>query len=202
MSDTKTLYIYSYQSPNESKMWVKLEETVQKFKTALEGATAILYSPTKCYILKLANGQFQDAYGISLKNKDFRKIFEARIFNPSCEFRWLNVQSGYGKPVVLSENKISKPDHFEEKTMNYQEALEQQYLLWGEIVSKPRNFQKGWERLTEARIDKIDIPIDEELNKNKRVYLQSREYIAEMDYGNMVVFEERLVKLHSNQNKI
>ncbi|WP_017306837.1 CRISPR-associated protein Csx19 [Spirulina subsalsa] len=197
------LYSYTYQSQNSPKKGLKLEQSIEKFKTYLEGATALLYSPTKCYVLQLKNGQLQDAFCQVIQSQDLSKCFEAKIFNPECELRWLNVQNGSGQVALLSENRVPTPNNFLEKSLEYQDSIKQQYLLWGEIVpwdrvvSKQKKFQKGWQRLTEARIDKIDIPFNGELKQKKRMYLRTQEYIAQYKYGNMVVIEERLLELSS-----
>jgi CRISPR-associated protein (TIGR03984 family) len=190
--------LYSYQTQNTT-----LPDAIASCSDLLKDAIALLYSPTECNILKLNSGQLEDASAKTFKCVE--KVFEARIFNQNNELRWLNRNSGNGQAVLLSETEIltAKPESFEKEEINYQECIPQKYLLWGETVSwddvhsNYADFQKGWQRLTEARLDKIDIPLDEVIAPKQRVYLETCEYIAEKDFGNMVIIEERLIKLCS-----
>lgn len=192
MSDPKILY--SYQSPNHKQKWVRLDQTIANFQPNLEEAVALLYSSRKLHILQIQDHSLKYANGDLFK--DWSEIFEARIFNYKCELRWLNRKFTCGQVVFLSEDKITAPNGFASNPIEYQECLLQQYLLWGKVVPKAHNLQHGWQRLTEARIGKIDVPVQGEVKKDKRVYLKTCEYIATIDeYDNMGVIEERLVKL-------
>lgn len=192
----KTLYSYQVQDTT-------LKDAIANCGDILKDAIALLYSPTKCHVLRFNGDKLEDAYGKAFE--DLKKIFEARIFNQNHELRWLNRNSSVGQAVLLSETEFStaKPESFKKEEINYQECIPQEYLLWGETVSwddvhsRHTDFQKGWQRLTEARIDKIDIPLDEHIAPKQRVYLETCEYIAKRNFGNMVVIEERLVKLSS-----
>ncbi|WP_072619858.1 type III-D CRISPR-associated protein Csx19 [Spirulina major] len=193
MTETTSTILYSYRSDQ----LVTLEQAIQHCGDVLKGAIALLYSPTECYFLKVTNEEFYDSSG---KFDNLNDVFEARIFTEHSELRWLNRDNGKGNAVLLSESKQSLTD-FQELDSKPCEALNQKYLLWGEPVKKLDN-PPGWKRLAEARIGKLDIPLDTEITG--RVYLKTCEYLAEADnygnakvddYGNFGVIEERLVGL-------
>jgi CRISPR-associated protein (TIGR03984 family) len=161
----------------------------------LEGAIALLYSPDSCKFLRLLNSEFEYASTKEREQHRLSSVFEARIFTPECELRWLNRENGKGDAVLLTESP-QPISEFEEDKEEIEDTLPQHYLLWGEPVLEPKNIQDGWQRLAEARIGKLNIPISEKLNnKNQRVYLKTREYISALEYGNCAVIEERLLKL-------
>jgi CRISPR-associated protein (TIGR03984 family) len=124
------------------------------------------------------------------------QYFEARIFNPTCELRWLNRDAGKGQMVVLSDKKLNlNQPHLTLSEYKVEKHLYQTYLLWGKAVPNAKT-KDGWQRLTESRIGKLDVPIGTALNPNQRVYLRSQEYLAPVDdFGNVAVIGERLVKL-------
>lgn len=190
MTETTSTTLYSYRSDQ----LVTLEQAIDHCGDVLEGAIALLYSPNACQFLKLTGEIFYDIHG---EVKDLSHVFEARIFTENCELRWLNRDDGKGETVLLSESKQSLTD-FQAPDSEPCEALKQKYLLWGESVKKLDN-PPGWKRLAEARIGKLDIPFSGDLKEKQRLYLKTREYLAEVDnhdnYGNISVIEERLVKL-------
>lgn len=170
-----------------------LEAAIAACQRQLEGAIALLYSPSACQFLRLLNGAFQDSYGRTVNH--LTDVFEARIFTEQCELRWLNREAGAGDTVLLTETSQSI-NGFQKADQEFKSILDQEYLLWGEPVLNPQGIQDGWQRLAEARIGKLDVPISQKLsNKKQRVYLRTREYIDTLEYGNCAVIEERLVKL-------
>ena len=53
-----------------------------------------------------------------------------------------------------------------------------------------------WLTVSTARIGGLNIPLNKELDENKRIYLKTVEYLQEVDdCGNVSVIEERLVNL-------
>lgn len=188
MSET-TLYIY------QTDKNVTLEESIINCKEVLQDAVALLYSPDSCQFLKLNNQNFQDPNGQEKEANQLSDIFEARIFNPSCELRWLNQNCGSGKAVLLSESEQSL-ESFTALNPITCESLKQEYLLWGKKAKNQPN-QEGWQTLSEARIGKLNIPLSEIIKDDQRVYLQTCEYISNQfdNYRNYAVIEERLVKL-------
>lgn len=180
--------LYSYRAEA-----LTLQAAIAVCQCQLEGAIALLYSPQACQFLRLLNGEFQDSYGRTVNH--LNNVFEARIFTEQCELRWLNRDNGTGDTVLLIENSQSI-NGFQKAEQEFKGTLDQKYLLWGEPVLNPGGIQDGWQRLAEARIGKLDVPISEKLSdKKQRVYLHTREYIDTLEYGNCAVIEERLVKL-------
>ncbi|NEQ48342.1 MAG: TIGR03984 family CRISPR-associated protein [Leptolyngbya sp. SIOISBB] len=169
-----------------------LGDAINSCKSVLQEATALLYSPQACVLARLdLGGTLRDA---SANKISLDSVFEARIFNENCELRWLNELDASGRAALVVESEISAAGftHIEAKSC---ESLAQQYLLWGERVEDFSN-DKGWQRLAEARIGKLDIPVAQSFLQEQRVYLKTLEYLAVADkYGNFAVIEERLVKL-------
>lgn len=191
MTQTEKTTLHSYSSSNR----ITLKNAVNSCQDCLEGAIALLYAPQRCQVAKLTENHFQTSNGQSIDaiNPNFLgNIFEARIFNQNCELRWLNRLDGNGETVLLSESEQSLQGFSSHKSISC-ERLPQQYLLWGESTSTAN--AEGWQRLAEARIGKLDVPLDEALDDKKRAYLFSWEYLsAESDeFGNFSVIEERLV---------
>lgn len=196
MSETT---LYSYQTDKN----VTLEEVISNCKEVLESTftkderspIALLYSPQSCQFLRLTNQKFQYPDGVEKNARELSDVFEARIFNPSGELRWLNQNCGHGKAVLLSESEQSIQDFIALDPITC-ESLNQKYLLWGQ-KAKNQPSQEGWQILSEARIGKLNIPLSETIKENQRVYLQSCEYLSNKfdQYGNYSVIEERLIKM-------
>lgn len=166
---------------------------------ALEGAIALLYSPERCTLARLASdGTLRDAGGEAFQGNralDLTTVFEARLFNPVCELRWLNRLTGVGDAALITEAAQPSLTGFVAMDPQACEALSQRYLLWGELARSQPNVD-SWQRLADARIGKLDIPMTQKFTQDQRVYLKTHEYLAPADnYGNMAVIEERLVKL-------
>ncbi len=197
MTDPKPTTLYSYRSDGQ----LSLEEAIAKCQPHLEGTIALLYSPNACQFLRLINGEFKDSHSRKINN--LTDVFEARVFTEYCELRWLNREHGKGDAVLLTEDlklteNLKSIDGFQEAKQQIKDTLIQKYLLWGEPVLNPQDIQDGWQRLAEARIGKLNIPISNKLSdKKQRVYLHTREYIDTLEYGNCVVVEERLLKLEA-----
>lgn len=189
MTDTNIKKIY-YQSLDN----VSLAEAIDTFKDKLQVANALVYSPKYCQLLKLEeDGQIYNHKGSLLSlNYQTENIFEARIFNEQFELRWLQENDGLGKAVIISEQELdnSKPIEITDK-------VPQQYLLWGEKAKT--QLENGWQRLSTARIGSLNVFVNEthqNMSENQRIYLHTCEYLNVLDdYGNVGVFEERLVKL-------
>lgn len=180
--------LYSYRA---EKM-LTLRDAIAACNHVLEGAIALLYSPQACGLARLdTDGSLYDARDRAI---ELTNVFEARIFNGVCELRWLNCLDGSGEAALIAESELSAEgfEYIESKSC---ESLTQQYLLWGERAKNQPNGE-GWQRLAEARIGKLDIPLADSFKQEQRVYLQTREYLAVADaYGNVAVIEERLEKL-------
>ena len=179
--------LYSYRA----KKTLTVSEAITACQHILEGAIGLLYSPQACTLVRLApDGTLHDA---DTKEVSLTNIFEARIFNENCELRWLNELDGSGRAALVAESEISAAG-FGKINTKACDALEQRYLLWGEKAKD--NNTEGWQRLAEARIGKLNIPLAQTIEKEQRVYLKTLEYLAVVDdYGNVAVTEERLVRL-------
>lgn len=193
MTKTQEATLYSFRSDKP----IPLVEAVQSCSQFLKGAIALFYSPQSCYIAKLDNGQVNDSSGYEINLSKHQEIFEARVFNDNCELRWLNCLNGKGDAVLLSESEQSI-ERFTARTSKFCESLKQQYLLWGKPakIAETAPILSTWQRLAEARIGKLDVPLNQNLKEEERVYLSSVEYLATVDsFGNFAVIEERLVSL-------
>jgi len=183
--------LYSYRSKNS----LSLSDAVFTFGSILEGAIALLYSPESCQFLRLSSSEFEYSSSRAKGQLSLSSVFEARIFTPERELRWLNRENHQGDTLLLTETPQSISE-FEEEKEEIEDTLSQQYLLWGEPILNPKDIQSGWQRIAEARTGKLDIPLTENLSdKQQRVYLKTREYIKILDYGNCAVIEERLQNL-------
>lgn len=184
--------LYSYVTSD-----VSLSEAIQEYKEQLKNAIALLYSPESCQFAKLdPSGNLTDSKGKSI-NLDYQEnyIFEARIFNPDCELRWLNKANGGGCAVLISEQKLSNLSDCQEES--FLATIGQQYLLW---QKKTKTYpSEGWVRLSTARIGSLDVPLNQSITEDQRVYLKTIEYLNEVDkFGNVAIIEERLIKLEVN----
>ena len=181
------LYSWASRSP------MPLNEAIKASPLPQMGANALLYSSQACHLAQVQDGNICGRDG---EPPDLSHYFEARIFNETCELRWLNENQGNGFLVILADEDLklnSETFSSQETTLN--SHLSQTYLLWGKAVPQVKP-KEGWQRLAEARIGKLDVPLNQSLKKDQRVSLHSREYLAEVgDFGNVVVIEERLVKL-------
>ncbi len=196
---------------------------------------ALLYTPAKCWLTKVT---FQDGKCcfISLATetakdtvKTFEKaldttttdsVFEARLFNPFAELRWLHLQNGEGRAALIADEITDITGCLSQQLspLTAIHTLTQTYLLWGEGVDPTKsNMPDGWSRLTTSRIGRLDVPVSGVDNhKNKRVQLRVLEYLAEYDadgsvvqsdnepdgkklHGNVAVVEERLLSLEVAQ---
>jgi CRISPR-associated protein (TIGR03984 family) len=165
---------------------VTLTEILQRHATAFQDAVGLFYSPGGCCLAKVSGQSIDHPTAV-----DLQTIFEARIFNPNYELRWLNQNSGQGDAVLLSEQRLEEATH---DAMEAIATLDQTYILWGEGMTSPQ-LPSGWSRLATARIGKLDIPLAGVATK-QRVQLKVKEYLTVSDeHGNVGVGEERLLSL-------
>jgi CRISPR-associated protein (TIGR03984 family) len=161
-------------------------ETCSKY---LSEAIGLLYAPDACHLVQFSDSNLRDSSGSPV---DLSKVFEAKIFSESHELRWLNQNQGSGRAVLLSEDPL---DNVLDTNVNLEviDVLPQKYLLWGKGIDSANN--SHWGSIASARVGSLDIPL-EGIRQDSYVYLHSREYLREVDeYGNVVVAEERLIKL-------
>ncbi|TVQ16291.1 MAG: TIGR03984 family CRISPR-associated protein [Leptolyngbya sp. DLM2.Bin15] len=186
---TQQINLFRYRADKQ----VPLTAAIAACQEALEGAIALLYSPQRCTLARLADdGMLRDAGDRAI---DLTDVFEARLFNAICELRWLNRLAGVGDAALISEAAQNSLTGFVATDPQVCEPLLQQYLLWGERARSQPGVD-SWQRLADARIGKLDIPLAQSFGQEQRVYLKTCEYMDVVgDYGNMAVIEERLVKL-------
>jgi CRISPR-associated protein (TIGR03984 family) len=158
---------------------------------------ALLYTPSACF---LAQAQGEGVTGYDGKSADLTTVFEARIFNPSCEVRWLHKSGGKGSGVFLSENASGPGDWVSLSPVgSIKEPENHRYLLWGMTVKDDaKELATGWSWLAAANIGKYAIPLAGD-GLERRARLVYREYIglapgeAGDRHGNVTVCEERLL---------
>jgi len=156
----------------------------------LLAAIGLLYAPDACYLVQFSDGKLRESSGSAVI---LDKVFEAKIFNETHELRWLNQNRGFGRAVLLSEDPLGDTLETDVGNLDAIEVLPQKYLLWGKGVHSADASQ--WGSIASARVGSLDVPIDG-IQQDSYVYLHSREYLREVDeYGNVVVAEERLIKL-------
>lgn len=96
--------------------------------------------------------------------------------------------------ILADEDLKLNSETFSLKTTTLNSHLNQTYLLWGKAVPQVKP-KEGWQRLAEPASANW-MCLQPVVEKDQRVSLHSREYLAEVDkFGNVVVIEERLVKL-------
>ncbi len=189
---SKTLYIYRRQG-------LSLSQASDAFALAADGdqATAFLYTPEKFYLARFAAGQFLNAAGRSL---DISQVYEARIFTDKLELRWLNdpTAAKQHRVVILAETDLLAKlrSGWDVHIENVLETFEQTYLLWGQGTGQTSN---GWSTIAMARVGALQVPVPHVPDK-ANVLLHSIEYLVERDHGNVVVFDERLIKWKIDSN--
>lgn len=202
---------------------ITLSEAIQLYQAKIEEmhrevdslGIALLYSPRSCYFAK-----FESSGKLTIPNSknpqqeielelNYQKthIFEARIFNEDYELRWLNEYDGKGKAVLLLETSLSNDSGTEKnfsssleqknqssEPLKFIDTIPQQYLIWGERIHDKS--LDNWVTVSTARIGKLNIPLNQDLHKDQRIYLKTKEYLSEVDhFGNVSIIEERLINL-------
>lgn len=171
---------------------ITLPDALKHCDKALFNGIALLYSSQSCQFAKLqSEGILTDANEVAIELKN---VFEARVFNQTYELRWLNTSFGEGRAVLISE-ETDITSYLNKNTSNLEalDTIEQNYIIWGETVKSV--LSSNWVKVAKSRIGSFDVPISS-LKANQRVYLKAVEYlIADDEYGNVSVVEERLTGL-------
>jgi CRISPR-associated protein (TIGR03984 family) len=173
---------------------LSLADAVEAFSLIASEAVALLYSPDSCRFASLSSGALCGSDGGAV---EFSSVFEARIFCPKAELRWVNDPGAEGRhrAVVLAEESLatSLGEAWNEAAIPVIDTLPQTYLLWGEGTGNA--MPPSWSQLGAARIGALPVPVPG-LSKKQRVLLTTREYFeAETEHGNVLVREERLCSL-------
>ena len=169
-------------------------------------AMVFLYSPKRFLIAKLIDGDLKalclDTKEVKLL-EDFGKMslaefYQVRFFNNDIELRWFRpVGAEKGSAIILSEDFTGDEKDAIIESVEFIDSVEQRYLLWGEWLSS----HGDWTVLAENRIGSIAVPVEakQDNNKTTRVQCVAKEYLGRTSHGNIVVIEERLVGLESEQ---
>jgi len=165
---------------------------------------AMIYTPERCGLGRLHDdgtltGPRGEAFALA-------RAFEARVFSPAGELRWLRSGPGAGRAVLLVDGPPAPESEAARKwrgTWILERALvsqEQHYLLWGTASASGQpgpatGLASGWSRLIEARIGALEVPLS--LPPGSRARLRVREYFADLGdgHGNVALLEERLLEL-------
>ena len=188
---------------NYQQKGLSLQQAIQLPLT--EETYGLFYTPKQCLFGRLDGDTIRDSQD---KEVNLKQIYEARIFNPSVELRWLKSLStdGLGSAVYLFEKPAETKKNWEQlPTLNDLSNHENHYLLWGEHW-QTENLAENWSCLATSRIGKLLVPIAN-LEK-QRVVLKTREYFGlprnadgkltlAGEHGNKVVVEERWLSLET-----
>lgn len=186
--------LYGQQAAN-----IELNAAIQAFRKTQETETIIglVYSPQHCCFVRLhGEGAIQAYKGKSPLTLTLDGIFEARLFTPEAELRWLKTgPEQQGRAVIISERELAPPSGFSEVDQYFKQAfssMEQSYVLWGEADQQSPALAEGWSLLATARIGRLPVPVN---GSGEYVTLSSQEYLDCDDFGNVFVAQERLTKL-------
>jgi len=160
------------------------EEAIESFCRALGPGRVIglAYAPRRCFFFELP-----------LDAEVVGAAYELRVFDERAELRWWNdpTEQAAHRAAVLSVKPLSRLDGWEVEQVEV-DVLPNGYLLWGRATgARPRT---GWSELTEARVGRLEVPLPD-LPAGASVRLRTEEYLVRVAYGNMVVWDERLIAL-------
>jgi len=161
------------------KQNICLIEAVKDFEA---NSYAILYSPKKCHLALFDGAKFVDEND---KEINVSNVYEARIFNPDKELRWL-----------ASGENITLTDVYLKNEKDFVDTVDQKYLLWGQSTGKSN---ENWTQFAEARIGAFFVPIPNVADKGYAQFT-AVEYLKEFEDGNVAVFEERLTGISEVEN--
>lgn len=172
-----------------------LSEAAEAFAASFGAAIGLVYGATCRFIVLEADGTI----GAPTGPADCGDAFEARLFNPTAELRWLQSELQddlrRGQAAILFDRPPERPPSFRTETrLPVSDLLSQRYLLWGQGDGSAAH--RGWSALTSERIGTLAIPLGR-LPAGKRAVLTAREYLSMPDerHGNVAVIEERLLAL-------
>lgn len=141
---------------------------------SLDGAVALLSSPRRFAVGRLAGDRVVDRTGSPLELDD---VFEARLFIPDRELRWLRRGDG-GDGTVVAELDDGR----------WLDPIDQTYLVWGASAGDQAD---GWTTLSTARGASLTVPVA----TSGRARLVAREYVRVDEHGNARVADQRLLRL-------
>ncbi|MBO4270947.1 CRISPR-associated protein Csx19 [Microbispora triticiradicis] len=153
--------------------------------TGLDGACALLTTPSAYQVARVTGHTCVTRSG----PVDLAAVYEARVFSPDVELRWM--ESASASAVVLAEDERLLPDSFGDRLdpLPAARTIEARYLVWGAVQAA----MDGWATLSSARVGVLDVPALTAV-RDGRVRLAAREYVAvDPQHGNAYVAEERLL---------
>lgn len=166
---------------------VTLQEALEA--AGIAGGCALLTAPSAYHVARVEGRGCATSAG----PVDLSTVYEARIFTPDVELRW--VEAGYA--VLLSEDQSLLPAFFGEpvEALAAVKTLDAHYLVWGETTAPVpvTASAPSWATLRSARIGALAVPMVTPFPES-RVRLAAREYVvADKIHGNAYVAEERLI---------
>ncbi|WP_182874307.1 CRISPR-associated protein Csx19 [Microbispora sp. H10670] len=153
--------------------------------TGLDGACALLTTPSAYQVARVTGHTCVTRNG----PVDLAAVYEARVFSPDVELRWM--ESASASAVVLAEDEYLLPGSFDDRLdpLPAARTIEVRYLVWGAV----QDAANGWATLSSARVGVLDVPTLTAF-RHGRVRLAAREYVAvDPEHGNAYVAEERLL---------
>jgi len=163
--------------------------------------TGLLYTPARCYFARREAGGLRNVEG---RGAALDRVFEARVFGPADELRWLRdpQQAGRGTVTYLSQTDAGPAGWSRLTPIPHLAVRPNRYLLWGQVLpvrtdgSVPRD---GWVVLATSRIGELPVPFGGPLQEGQGLRLIAREYLGqaqvrdgEEGHGNRVVRAECL----------
>lgn len=158
------------------------DRDVASWVAKLPGALAFVYRPDAFVIGKA------DGAGRLLDHEDrpidFALAYEAVIFDPSREMRW--VREGEGGRITAVSEDASAFDGKRDDIATYGKPHDISYLLWGRANERAGD---GWCTMHNAQVGTIHIPVEEPGDWR----LAAREYfVREETHGNVAFGFQRL----------
>jgi CRISPR-associated protein (TIGR03984 family) len=166
-----------------------LDQVLAAVAGPLEGASVLVYAPTRCVVARLDGGQFKLRAGEVV---DAAEPFEVRIFNEQIELGWLQESGGRGRAAWLGDDaqvkRLCEALGGDAAHSLYAFTCEQRYLLWGKRNGEA-DAEDGWTQLTSGRIGALEIP---HKAGGTHLQLETLEYFRHDSFGNAVLIDERL----------
>lgn len=150
----------------------------------------LLYTPECCGFAVLGKDGLRDH---DARAWPLASVFEARVFSPAGELRWIHVRAGQGRAALLTaDSQIAAPEGWETCERDFLEKRDNGYLLWGKADSVQD--VAGWTRLFEARIGELLVPF-RAATETPFLRLKTIEFLGEVPgdpHGNVRLIEEQL----------
>lgn len=152
-------------------------------------------TPTEHRLVRFDGGLLHAPAGVP----EAAGVFEARLFGPDAELRWVRTGPAGGVAVLIAERASGVPGWA--GAGEPAQTIEGAYALWG------RRFEAGpldgWCRALEGRIGAVDVPFAGPPPAGgpgwPAGYLELcyREYIVADGYGNARIADERLIGIRA-----